>query len=168
MGFTHYWSYLPESEQWQAAFPRLLADTRAILDHLTAHGIATAGAHGDGEPLLTASEIAFNGAAPRDYESFILDTTQDPNTRHRTHYGEPFTWDFCKTEHRPYDLAVTAILLRARQLAPWHFAIGSDGYWDSHWKPARDLIAALFEPFTENDPLTDTIDGPPILFAHNR
>jgi hypothetical protein len=21
MGFTHYWSYLPESEQWQAAFP---------------------------------------------------------------------------------------------------------------------------------------------------
>ncbi len=168
MGYTHYWSYLPESEQWQAAFPRLLGDTRTILDHLAAHGIPTAGAHGDGEPLLTAGEIVFNGAAPDDYESFILGTTQDPNTRHRTWRGEPFTWDFCKTAYRPYDLAVTSVLLRARQLAPWHFSIGSDGYWHSDWKAARELIAALFEPFTESDALTDTVDGPPILLVHDR
>lgn len=165
MGFTHYWSYLPESEQWQVAFPRLLADTRVILDHLTDRGIATAGAHGDGEPLLTVDEIVFNGAEPNEYESFFLGTTQDPNTRHHTWRGARFTWDFCKTAHRPYDLAVTAVLLRSRQLVPWHFAIGSDGRWDSDWKPARDLVADLFEPFAEADPLTDTCDGPPVLLG---
>jgi hypothetical protein len=165
MGYTHYWSYLPESEQWQAAFPRLLADTRTILDHLAEHGITTADAHGDGKPQLTADEIVFNGAEPDEYESFILRTTQDPDTRHRTWRGDHFTWDFCKTAHRPYDLAVTATLLRAQQLVPWHFAIGSDGYWDSDWKPARDLIAELFEPFTDDKPLTDTSDGPAILLA---
>lgn len=168
MGYTHYWSYLPESEQWQAAFPRLLADTRVILDHVTAHGIAIADAYGDGEPLLSADEIAFNGAEPEEYESFILGTRQDPDTRHRTWRGERFTWTFCKTARRPYDLAVTATLLRARQLAPWHFAIGSDGYWDSDWKPARDLVGQLFEPFTEASPLTDTCDGPAVLLAHDR
>ncbi len=168
MGYTHYWSYLPESEQWQAAFPRLLGDTSVILDHLTARGIATAGAHGSGAAALTATNIVFNGAAPGDYESFVLGTTQDPNTRHHTHRGELFTWDFCKTARRPYDLAVTTVLLRARQLAPWHFAIGSDGYWDSDWKAARDLLGELFEPYTENDPLTGTCDGPPILIAHDR
>lgn len=163
MGYTHYWSYLPESEQWHAAFPQLLADTRTILQHLDARGIATAGPHGDGAPLLTAREIAFNGAEPDDYESFILDTTQDPDTHHRTWRGDTFTWAFCKTAHRPYDLAATAVLLRARQLAPWHFAISSDGHWNSDWKPARELIGEVFEPFSDDDPLDDSTKGPLVL-----
>lgn len=58
-------------------------------------------------------------------------------------------WSFCKTGRSPYDLAVTAVLLRASQ----HIRLSSDGFWDAEWRPARDLIHGLFGADTSTSPL---------------
>jgi hypothetical protein len=62
-------------------------------------------------------------------------------------------WSFCKTGRSSYDLAVTAILLRASQHAPRHIRLSSDGSWDAEWRPARDLIHGLFGADTSTSPL---------------
>jgi hypothetical protein len=48
--------------------------------------------------------IVLNGAQGADYETFHLDT-------------DGGDMGFCKTAHRPYDVVVTAILLRASMVA---------------------------------------------------
>ncbi|NUT34499.1 MAG: hypothetical protein HOV79_15635 [Hamadaea sp.] len=63
---------------------------------------------------------------------------------------------FCKSGYRRYDLAVTAILLRCRMLAPGDFRIASDGTWDDWDTPIADcmpstrrLTADLFGPLPD-------------------
>lgn len=45
-----------------------------------------------------------------------------------------FLWDFCKTSRKPYDVAVSAILLRCHQLSPDALDIASDGGSDHEWR----------------------------------
>jgi len=163
MGYTHYYSFVPASPEFRSAFPQLLADTRQILDDLTAKGVPTAGPMGDGQPMLTANVIAFNGVGPEDdYESFALETGQDPSIARHAPDGQTFVWTFCKTARRPYDLAVAAVLLRAKQLAPRHVALSSDGRWNDEWLAARALVEELFGPLDfAADPLREpSVDGP--------
>jgi hypothetical protein len=42
--------------------------------------------------------------------------------------------DHRRQRHLPYDLAVTAILLRADQLAPEQVVLASDGPWQHDWE----------------------------------
>ena len=72
--------------------------------------------------------------------------------------GETFVSGFCKTARKPYDIAVTSMLLRCRHLAPDAFLIASDGAWDLEWASgatrreragppalgAIDVVALLF------------------------
>ncbi|WIN00021.1 hypothetical protein ACTOB_003696 [Actinoplanes oblitus] len=138
MGYTHYWQYQPASAAYAAVWPRIVADTRRILTEIGTT-IALAGPDGTGTPLLDLTEgIAYNGARPDDFETFDL---APPGASDRP-------WGFCKTERRPYDLAVTATLLRCHLLLPDEFGIGSDGNLDSDWAPAHKLIQNLFDTGT--------------------
>lgn len=134
MGHTHYASRNVDftEEQWTA----LRAAAMDIFAVCEARGISIAGPCGDGEPIVSPSEIAFNGssAVGGDYETCRIDRFDTDRT-------------FCKTGFvtiRAYDLAVTAVLLAARTIAPDALEVSSDGDMaGDDWAPARELVAAL-------------------------
>lgn len=133
MGLTHYWDYGTHSPDLAGIWPGFLSDVRRIVDSVADQGIGLAGPDGTGDPEILESGIAFNGQSDdeEDYESFCL---AGPGTRLRA--------TFCKTGQRPYDTAVTAVLLRLKTLYPGIF-IKSDGQWEE-WQAARDINEQLF------------------------
>jgi hypothetical protein len=161
MGYTHYWDAPTAHLDYAAVWPGIITDTRKIITAVRAAGIVIAGPAGRRRPQLDAGGIALNGDATSDLdcESFILAPPGlAPSVGH----------SFCKTERRPYDLAVAAVLLRCHLLLPGTFRIWSDGGWDREWlhgviPPAPDarhlvpsprrLVADVFGPVSEASPL---------------
>lgn len=94
MGYTHYWTIPSKTEAaWKKIWPLLVSDARIIV-------------HAAGVRLrksIDGDAIDLNG---RDYphEGFILTPSAKDS-------------DSCKTARKDYDICVSAILLRASQLA---------------------------------------------------
>lgn len=131
MGYTHYWKHpeLPAD-----LFAEIGRDARVIVGTVRARGIGIAGWDGTGEPEFSDEAISFNGVDPDDYETFTLTP-------------EATEFNFTKTGERPYDLAVTAVLLRVAALAAKHdvkFEFWSDGDLDTDWADGRQLVAEVF------------------------
>jgi hypothetical protein len=160
MGYTHYWSYTPADPAFAAAWPQICTDTQSIVERVRHLGIAIVGPDGIGAPMLDRRGIRFNGDAVTggDHESFDLFPPHPSAAGRQT--------AFCKTARRPYDLAVTAVLLRLRLLLPEAVTIASDGRWDVEWRhgaapqrpgtPAlgpRTLLETLFGPLPPGCPL---------------
>lgn len=72
---------------------------------------------GEGEPIITDTEVVFNGDASKglDHEGFAL--TADNSIE----------WDFCKTARKPYDIAVCLCLLAFKKVFGDEFSYSSDG-----------------------------------------
>ena len=166
MVYTHYWAYQPDSAHFTAIFPRLVADSRDILGQLSDQGVSLAGPTGIGAPLLNEAVIAFNGTRPDSGENFVLAPGAGSGITAHTADGAAFRLDWCQTRRHPYDLAVTAILLRAAQLAPRQVALSSDGSWQHDWDAAHLLLIKLFDAYGEGSyllPLADLSRGPESL-----
>lgn len=134
MGYTHTWRYQPHSPAYATAWPAIVEDSNRIIAALSGR-IAISGPDASGVPLLsTADGIAYNGSPGKEAQAFLLAV---PGTTQRQ-------WWYCKTDRLPYDLAVTATLLCCHLRLPAEFLIGSNGNWDTDWKPARRLIKRLF------------------------
>lgn len=153
MVYTHYWAYQPDSSQFIRIFPLLVADSRDILAHLSDRGMSLAGPTGIGRPLLNEAIIAVNGTRPQSGENFVLAPGSGSGITAHTPDGSAFRMDWCQTRRQPYDLAVTAILLRAAQLAPGTFSLASDGGWLHDWQDARRLLMELFDAHGKASPL---------------
>lgn len=169
MLYTHYWAYQPDSAQFTAIFPRLIADSHDILARLSDRGVSLAGPTGIGEPLLNEAIIAVNGTRPQSGENFVLAPCSGSGITAHTPDGTAFRMDWCQTRRQPYDLAVTAILLRAAQLAPRHVALASDGSWPDAWDAARQLLIELFDAYSDENclsPLAELSRGPEALRPH--
>ena len=127
MGYTHYWK-----GQVPAATDELLAvidfiQTKVQMQPL---GIKLADWSGSGSPKFDGKRIEFNGDQDADsgdlsYETFCAD------------YGTAIGFGFCKTEHRPYDIAVVAILSALDAYGP-DFSWSSDGT-DEDTQAGREL-----------------------------
>lgn len=123
MGYTHYYEQKqpPTAEQWSAisgGFKKLMA--AAFLT--TAFPIQRD--HDDtSPPEITATHIIFNGIGDSGHETMSL--------------GEE-AW-FCKTNGKPYDVAVVALLILANHYAPDSWDITSDGVI-SDWQPTLDWM----------------------------
>lgn len=133
MGYTHYWN-VPDDDAYDEAWPQIVEDTRKIAEAVAQRGIVLANWNGNGTPTIDNGTISFNGdgATDNDYETFQL----DPPGSGASDFGG------CKTARRPYDLAVTAVLVRVNMLVP-SFTISSDG-GDEGFAEARELLAELF------------------------
>ena len=133
MGYTHYWT-MPDDATYAEAWAQIVRDTQMIADAVSERGIVLGNWNGVGTPTIDNGTISFNGwaSADEDYESFTLNAPGSGSSN----------FEFCKTGLRPYDLAVTAVLLRVHMLVP-SFTISSDG-GDDAWTEARELIAELF------------------------
>jgi hypothetical protein len=151
MGYTHYFAYDPNAESFVKSWPQIVTDAHAIGAYVQQKlGIRLADGMGDGHPEFTERWIYLNGPSRRDlgHETFLIDPTpwkvwdEQAALGHRRwadHERQQFEergflWAFCKTARKPYDIAVTSILLRCRHLAPDAFVIGSDGHWEREWQ----------------------------------
>jgi len=107
MGYTHYW-YLKDIELWKERRKEIVSDFLALIPRLP----PLAGPLGEGEPMF-GETVDFNGPDPDDYESFNFPFYDEKKAREELE-EEGKVFGFCKTGHRPYDLAVTAFLLVAK------------------------------------------------------
>jgi hypothetical protein len=101
------------------------------------------GSNGKGRPEISQDFICFNGNwCPGEnlgHEAFVL-----------ARCGEGF--QFCKTERKPYDLLVCAVLLCVTEIAPGAFSIASDGDMrGEEWRPAREFLIGLARLETPSD-----------------
>jgi hypothetical protein len=123
VGFTRFWKQpygIAES-----AWVRIVADTRALLHHA---GVSLEGG------VESDEEIAFNGVGADGAEWFVLNRT-------------PSDFECVKTERRPYDDVVAAVLVLAKHHAPSQVLnVTSDDVvgeprWAA-WEPAFALCRA--------------------------
>ena len=112
-GYTHYWEMKEPftTEEWA----KFMLATRKILLNAKKAGFVIRGPMGTGNPEVKADHIALNGdaATGNDYETLWIDNAKDSS--------------FCKTEKRPYDVVVVAILAAGRDINPLKFLVKSDG-----------------------------------------
>ena len=142
MGYTHYYSR--PAALGMDRFTAFSKDADRRLSAVAEQGIALAGPMGrpDTVPEANPNHVAFNGAGDEGHEGFLLEciykpyTTQQPDDRYDDGIERHF--DCCKTARKPYDLAVTAVLIAAKRHFGTDILVSSDGE-GSEWDPARDL-----------------------------
>lgn len=165
MGYGHTFPRMRKitNEEWTA----ITQDVRALINALPPHS-SSAGAFYVERPLaltfddedgvihsgafIDHDHIVFNGdpSMDLDYEEFFVDRNSvDPYGRNNPEI--PFGLDYCKTERKPYDLVVCAVLAVMEDRAPGGWNIDSDGGIDD-WQPAlawasevlgRDLVSPV-------------------------
>ena len=134
MGYTHYFDNLRPNEG-------LCSDLETIIRNFTiCYDKYICGPSGYGEPIIEPNLIAFNGDAEenQDCESCIIDTSRG--------------FKFCKTDRRPYDAVVVALLTDAiLSRTPGYAEIHSDGNVID-WARGIALFSFAFGlEITEND-----------------
>lgn len=155
MGYTHY--FRRPRELPPEGFRRFVRDVGMLLQNLppqtgTAGGayngqpLRVRGPWGEGEPVLTDEEVAFNGdaAGDLDHETFAVERVYRPEPWETPDLLGRF-FSFCKTARKPYDLAVTASLLLLQAHFGPSVAVSSDG-GPVEWAPARELVTRVFGP----------------------
>jgi hypothetical protein len=166
MGYTHYLDRPPELDlpTWR----RWVDDVRLILRSLPERTSITlypldgpsytltvplqvAGPLGTGRPQLTDELVSFNGGEHVDVdgrqvrlgcETFHVERVTQPEE-----WQEPdvrgWIFECCKTRRMPYDLAVTACLVRLAYHFPEGVEVSSDG-GPQEWEAGMELCRRLF------------------------
>lgn len=165
VGYTHYYQYIPSHPSFQAGWSRMVADAERIVERVRAAGVLIFGF--DDEPPASIDRIGFVGDDDNELsgESFVITPKLD-DLYPSQHDENGVVRLFCKTERFPYDLAVTAIMLRCRIIAADAFVMHSDGDWAEDWgQPAtypdtglstRGVVAELFGDCPTDNPFTMT------------
>lgn len=122
MGYSHYWTLKNGIEQTK--WEKFLHGARQIIETADAAGIKL-------EDKSTASAIFINGVSAGAHEDFVI-TSEDVG------YG------FCKTNEKPYDTVVTAILIHAKAIFGDEILITSDGAWHD-WDSGRLLYETVYD-----------------------
>lgn len=126
MGYTHYYRKLEKThdpKEWDA----FIKDATKIIDTLP---IQIGGPNGEGgKPILNKKEIALNGVGEDSHESFVIyrDHSKVPKEDMVMNAFENEIFAFCKTNHKPYDILVTAILALYKHHFGASVKISSDG-----------------------------------------
>jgi len=107
MGYTHYWKSVGLVID-EASFVDFINDVKQISATAQEAGIGIVEDY-------TPDEIIINGIAENGHETFVFSRTPEP-------------FEFCKTNGKPYDMVVVAILIHAKKCFP-SLKIKSDGNW---------------------------------------
>ncbi|MGC0239510.1 hypothetical protein [Arthrobacter sp. SD76] len=144
LGYTHYFSGLQATAD-------IIADARKIV---AASDVTICGPSGEGVPVMTEAEgIRLNGsrAAGESYETFHVQGTKELDV--------PGLGEACKTDGRPYDEVVTAILIAAavRSMESRAGVFTTDGRWDN-WSAGVRLYERAVRALTEEEKLALELD----------
>ena len=126
MGYTRYWKRTDEEiDQGVVDMAKDIIDM-AEKDY----GIKVGDAMGNGEPIIDAEHIVFNGDATKqeDYETFYV--------------GPETGFEFCKTARQPYDIVVNAMLKMLKEQGIVK-DVSSDG--DNCEHEAKELLDRALE-----------------------
>jgi hypothetical protein len=115
MGYTHYW------RNTKAFAPEFVLGVRQILAFTTVPLLREYDEPGT-KPEVTNERIIFNGAGNDGHETFWFAPGQD--------------FAFCKTQEKPYDVVVVAILTLANHMGIAY--VSSDGD-EEDWKAGVEL-----------------------------
>lgn len=126
MGYTHHWKLsrpltTPERDTLRVFAEIVISKHQQIL----------AGPDGLGSPEIGHAGIALNGTHNVRYETFAFSFDRSSN--------------FCKTQQRPYDKVVVALLCLAAHVAPDACSVSSDGDardWAEGLQIARTTLPA--------------------------
>lgn len=158
MGYTHYWNRKSDftREQWEKIS---LETLDIIVKWCDKKRIVLAYEYDVGHepnprvwggtylapkaPEVSPDLIRFNGWRGEGHETFYLTREKPDNPSWDPTATESF--DFCKTNRKPYDLAVMLVLLSMKRHAPDSVRIASDGDWDTDWAEARRVYNILFK-----------------------
>lgn len=124
MGYTHYFQIHKEIAPTRWSY--FIKGANSILSHAWDFDLETE---------LNSEVVVINGKGELGHETLFISRT---NTR----------WEFVKTNRKPYDDVVTAILILARYVFDEDsFSLSSDGSW-SDWSLGRELFteAMFLEP----------------------
>ena len=153
MGFTRYHHIDTGDPRFRAVWPELVRDTRRIVEAAEARSVSVRGGWGSGPPTLTSEPIVLRdtpiGLGEREFPSGVIWLNGDQELEEDCEtFGiwpemndRQENW-FTKTEHCPYDVVVSAVLLRLKALAPEAARIGSD-FWDDDgdaWSDGTRLL----------------------------
>jgi hypothetical protein len=141
MGFTQYW--YREKIIDQAIYNKIVTDFKKIREELLHRGVLLAGLNGDGVPVITDSQINFNGSAKLQGsgEPFKFDREiQFDNNRPRK--LEQTILQFTKTEGFQYNLAVMVFLVIAKYHLDRRISVQSDGS-QADWDEAREICQTM-------------------------
>ena len=136
MGYTHYWNFskvvkdIDKSEEKFAAAVDLFKEKLKELPK----SIRLANGVGEGKPIITHTEVVFNGIAAdgEDYETFAIILADDESNS---------SFNFCKTARLPYDAAVCLALLCFKDAYGNDFNYSSDGdINDEGWELAHQIF----------------------------
>lgn len=122
MGYTHYWNFREEKapvefENGAEKFAKAAFLGVKLCDKVRERGIEICdGAGGPFRPAFSNSKVVFNGCADKGEacETFSVQSNDG-------------SWDFCKTEEKPYDLLVCLMLLAFKHFFGDDFEYRSDG-----------------------------------------
>jgi hypothetical protein len=126
VGYTHYWERPPHLPA--QAFGRAVADCQRVLPETN---VPLAGSDGTGPPDFRADAIIFNGVGTAMYETFDMRLEEEASRD-----GNRLVFSFCKTEHRPYDLAIQVALIVFKHYLRRQLRVTSDGD-EADWDAAR-------------------------------
>jgi hypothetical protein len=133
MPYTHQWRRSPSLDP--DGFAKAVEDVKLILEKIEELGIKIAGPTGHGRPEITRNTIAFNGVKECGHRFF--------------NYGEPWPTDDAAgvfndvPQFKPYDLAVTAALIRLKEHLADEIFINSDGH-EKAFEDAKRFCRELF------------------------
>jgi hypothetical protein len=163
VGYTHYW-YRPQEldaepfADWANDIQTLIEKTPTLVrepdyqmfgfyptERTRLKPLGIYGPLGEGDPQIGPERVAFNGG-PReldlDHETFHVNRVFDDRG-----FGSDdergWFFDFCKTNHKPYDRVVCAALIRLAFHFPEAVRIESDGV-ASEWEPGLELCREVF------------------------
>lgn len=140
--YTHYWYRQPAVEitdkQWKSLCGFFYESKR----QLHQEGIELVFEDDDlRPPFVTDTMIRFNGVGDDGHETMLLYRGTD-DARPGFDDTDRGIFHFCKTARKPYDVAVSALLLAAQHYAPGAWRISSDGdREEAEWQAG----IALFE-----------------------
>lgn len=141
MGYTHYWYRTKEIDA--NTFVKIKMDFERVLPALTEAGIKLGNGYGIGFPIMNGETILFNGPGAQGYEGMnfprVMTVHPDEKPNEKGHHFE-----FCKTDRRPYDLAVAVFLLIAKHHLQDDLIIRSDG-GKRDWKAAEQLYQRVLK-----------------------
>jgi hypothetical protein len=150
MGYTHYWDRPVKNAGSAYMFGKLSLDAKKLCDWANENGIRVRDYQGEAEPDFNEAYFAINGDARaideegerRDYSHETFHWAGIP-TQTEWRKGEETIFDFCKTNYKPYDAVVTAILIRAKHIYGSCVSVSSDGNWDE-WAAGRMMYELVF------------------------
>lgn len=113
MGYTHYWRIYKIATPDQSL--AIITAAKKVFSMCEHEGVVLVNDDFGGPPKAETDVIRFNGVGKNEHETFLINLIKETK------------FDFCKTAHKPYDVAVTAILSICKDVLGNAINVSSDG-----------------------------------------